>query len=148
MGIYSSTKCGSCGEYWQFMENRNNLSIGPPYLKCRKCLAINKTKQILWRDANLFKKIWFLGVNSIRSIFFGCLGLVMFYAGISKLYEYFFTDNYDDYAGPFWLTIITLLGGFMAYKQFIFLITANSQFKVLEDLYDKNGGFIWSDEMY
>ena len=59
MAVYTTTKCGHCGDTWEWMEQGITPSIGTPVIKCRKCDGLNYTKHVLYRDASIARKIRF-----------------------------------------------------------------------------------------
>ena len=61
MAVYTTAKCGHCGENWTKLNpNAPNTvfgKIGPPVIRCVSCLKDNKTGYKLIRDLNLLEKL-------------------------------------------------------------------------------------------
>ena len=137
MGVLKSTSCGSCGAKWQVLESVGNNMLGSPLVKCRVCKSLNKTSLKLYRDMNLFKKIIFWtdtifthSILGFAALFFG-IG-VGFFAEVS-------------YMQKFIALIITIPLFIFLTKNLFYLPKA---IKYFEETYDKNGGYLWSNEMY
>ena len=71
MARYTTTKCGVCGAIWENMTQGTHSSIGPPLVKCRKCLSLNRTNRVLYRDASASKKVFFWLGQFVSLIFIG-----------------------------------------------------------------------------
>ena len=140
MGVYTSTSCGSCGANWEFMSYGRRNQVGPPYVKCKVCNAVNKTSSKLYRDIGTFRRIYFWLDQGFSNLFFGI-------GGFSMVYGFVFYSEAPD-VGVFLKIFITLMGGGLGVFQFYNLFTTPKQIRNIEELYDKNGGFLWSDEQY
>lgn len=145
MAVYTTTRCGNCGTAWRLLESTHySKEIGPPFIKCRKCDAINQTGKHLWRDApERVKKIFVIkrylqtGVGILMSI-------VMMMIPVMLL-----TNKEEEKTPLFWVGIIFGLSGLY----FLYYLLKNfndykPQAEKIENLIDSNGGFLWSDEMY
>jgi hypothetical protein len=134
MGTYSTTKCGHCNYAWEIMEYGSKGSIGPPVIKCRNCLGMNKNPQVLYREADWYTKLVFWLRVSLNALVFGLGGIA---AGIG------FYLNLDSNLK--WFGVFPFLFG-------IFIVFQTSQNKkainILEKTFDNNGGFVWSDESF
>ena len=131
MGVYTTTRCGYCNDKWEDMEWGSHPSIGPPFIKCRKCGGLNKTKQVLYRDASLGRKISFWFGQGLTALIYGvgAVGL-----GIGML------SSMESYR---WIAFFPIIFGMFQLYQ---LSQQKKDAKALEDSFDKNGGFVWSDE--
>ena len=133
MGIYTTTKCGHCNDLWEDMDWGAHPSIGPPIIKCRKCGGLNKTKQVLYRDASLPTKISFWFGQGMNALLYGVGGVGIGIAMLSSM----------DKNG--WIAFFPLgFGVFQLYE----LTQQTKGAKALEECFDNNGGFLWSDEAY
>tara|TARA_Y100000766_G_C18897840_1_gene601877 strand:+ start:144 stop:572 length:429 start_codon:yes stop_codon:yes gene_type:complete len=141
MAIYTTSKCGNCGISFQFMSSSRDSGYGPPLIKCRNCLTLNKTKFKLYDDMGKFKKIRFWISNCGRLII---AGFMLCALGVACL----FFQPPDEQSG-----ILVLVGlGSFAYGiyhfvnlyQFILYVKKGT----IEKLCEENGGFMWSDAYY
>ena len=139
MPIYTTTKCGKCGAIWENMSSTSarNESIGPPLIKCRLCLCLNRTNQVLYRDASLFKKIRFW-LKTIYSIIL--LGIAPLAFGLYTLINPSSLNLH-----PAFSLLIIFIGLFFIYG-FYKSYSNLDNIKNIEKKYDSNGGFLWSDE--
>lgn len=158
MGTYITTKCGHCKVKWEFLNStRLNIKLGPPIIKCSHCGGLNKTKHKLYRDMNIFEKIWLYVEQTFLRFTFNllviCLGFGILYGtlfmkdedGKIPLNKMIEIDNY--------LGILIFLGmglgviwfGYINLKSSFHLKEIISSY---EELHDNNGGFIWSNEYY
>ena len=135
MASYQSTNCGACGASWQNMSVEHDTNIGPPLIKCRQCNTLNKTKMYLYRDANWFGKLYYWVSTSFSTLLFG--GGAIF-GGIALV---------RSDIGTIAIIIGVLITGFGLYL-FKRLFDSPKYFKILEETFDNNGGFLWSDETY
>ena len=138
MGVYTSTSCGSCGANWDYMAAGRRNPVGPPYVKCRVCNTINKTSSKLYRDMGTFRRIFFwLDLGSANLIFgLGGLGGAIGFA--------FFAPDVNIYLK----ILIVIAFGSLGVSQLYNLFTTPKQIRYIEKTFDKNGGFLWSDEQY
>lgn len=131
--MYIITKCGNCKESWQFLAPAGSAIVGSPIVKCKHCHALNKTSRQLYRDINLFERILFWGGTSLSAILYGLGGLAF---GIGFV---FVTDI--GAIGKVFGVLGFVFGGINLYA----LANTKKSLKQLEETFDKNGGFIWSD---
>lgn len=136
MAKYQSSSCGHCGVNWQFMGS-NDTNIGPPKVKCRSCNQINSTKMYLYRDANWFGKLYYWISLLFNTILFSGVALAVGIGGLMGKFE----SGIIGYV----VGVISLTISLFMFKN-IMRIPKNIQ--VLEKLYDRNGGFLWSDQYY
>ena len=136
MATYQTTKCGSCGTTWDSM-GAVDSNIGPPKVKCRFCNGMNKTKMYLYRDANWFGRLYHWATSLVYAIIFGGILLMVGIGGLLGKFD----------AGWIGYTIgfVALVVSFIMFKN---VLDIPKSIKNLEKLYDKNGGFLWSDEQY
>lgn len=136
MGKYQTTKCGYCGINWAIMSAVDS-NIGPPKVKCRNCDEINNTEMYLYRDANWFGKLYYWVSSLINVIIFGGISFVLGIGGLSGKFD---SGNLGYVVG-----LVALVFSLFKFKD-VFEIPKS--IKNLERIYDKNGGFLWSDEYY
>ena len=136
MGVYTTTKCGICGIAWEQWEYGQHPSIGTPFVKCRHCHGLNKTKQVLYRDSNLFTKISFWSGQIFSNLVQGVFPVVFS----------FFAFTYEDNS---WIIILFGIMALLWGGNNLYHLTKTLDYaKAIEELYDRNGGFLWSDEAY
>ena len=138
MGVYTSISCGSCGANWEVWEYGRESKLGSPLVKCKVCQAINKTSSKLFRDMNFFQKIIFWINHIISTLFFATAGLV-FGIGVA-----FYAEDWEGWTKY----IVLLISIIFALYQFKEIYIIPKAIKSLEQIFDKNGGFLWSDEQY
>jgi hypothetical protein len=138
MATYQTTKCGSCGTAWDSMGAKDS-NIGPTKIKCRSCNGINRTKMYLYRDANWFGKLYYWVTSLVYVIIFGGVSLL---AGLGGL-----LGKFEEAVGWFGY-VIGFFG--LAYSFYMFkgAYDIPKSIKKLEEIFDENGGFLWSDEAY
>ena len=137
MAVYTTTKCGSCGAKWEDESVRGLSSVGPPLVKCKACNINNKTSLKLYRDMNTFEGLFFwLGQGAYCFVF----GQVVLGGAIGIAF-------YADFNILLRIIISIILGG-LGVLVFFNLFTKPQQIKDMEELFDKNGGFHWSNEPY
>jgi len=137
MAVYTTTSCGSCGAKWEVMSVGTTSPVGPPLVKCKVCHVKNKTSCKLYRDMSGFERLLFWLGESIYCFVFGPIGLggaigIAFYADFNIFLRI--------------IIAIILLG--LGTLVFVNLFTKPQQIKDMEKLFDKNGGFLWSNEQY
>ena len=137
MAVYTTTKCGSCGAKWEDDSVRVFSSVGPPLVKCKACNINNKTSLKLYRDMSTFDRLFFWLGQGAYCFVFGPLGLG------SAISIAFYTDF-----NIFLRIIISIILGCLGILVFFNLFTKPQQIKDMEELFDKNGGFLWSNEQY
>ena len=162
MSVYTTAKCGHCGEKWTSLNPNVPWGIiGPPIIKCGSCYKDNKTRHKLMRDLNPIFKWTILIVRSFTGILVS-LGIL---AASVALFIYgwpYFFDNFTNgkMLGKGGLNII--LGvifnviGLLLPLIFLYIgvngiknnVTYSSDVKEVERVFDENGGFIWSHEAY
>ena len=136
MAIYTTTSCGSCGAEWESMSVGKRNSVGPPLVKCKVCNTLNKTSHKLYRNMNTFNRILFwLGEGTYSFIFGlgglgGAIGMALFANDINI----------------FLRIIIPIILGALGCLVLINLFNKPKQISEIEEIYDKNGGFMWSDD--
>lgn len=133
MGVYTTTKCGYCNERWEHMEGGKTPKIGSPFIKCSTCNEINKTGRILYRDASVFQKIFFWLGQSHRFLIYGLIPLIF---GTYILF----------YESEFILFALIFLGSGVYYGYDFY--KTSRLLRELENLYDENGGYLWSYQAY
>ena len=164
MSTYKTTRCGSCGTAWKFME-RNPISImlGPPKVKCRNCHSINSTDLTLPRDItpSQYQKLQ----RQVVAIYLRVIISAIIYAPVMVGSFYLALDFVQDDKMVFLGKLLfglgfTSLGLYLLYNLWQTIIfykevfaanliqTALDGNKWVEELYDKNSGFLWSDEWY
>jgi hypothetical protein len=138
MATYQTTNCGSCGITWDSM-GAVDSNIGPRKIKCRICNGINNTDMYLYRDANWFGKLYYWVTSLVYVIIFGGISLLVGIGGI--------IGKFEEAVGWFGY-VIGFFG--LAYSFYMFkgVYDIPKSIKQLEEIYDKNGGFLWSDEAY
>ena len=162
MGMYQTTKCGHCKAYWNFLSPYVDSMCGPPIIKCRKCGGLNNTGMKLYRDFTKGEKISF---NIGRKIF-GMLKAILFIiVGIGMFYGLLLTEHteYGENTGEsnlgYMLSIdnyfgILLFAGFPILMVYFGvngikgILDTEEDAKLMEELFDANGGFFWSDWQY
>ena len=135
MGKYKTTKCGHCKHYWEILAPAGSAVVGPPIIKCRNCNGLNRTSRNLYRDVKVSQKIYFWAGTLISSIIFGIGGIA---GGIGLISNKDKSGTLGIIMGSFFL-IFGVLNFYILYK-------TKDGLKVMEDDFDKNGGFLWSDE--
>lgn len=158
MGIYTTTKCGHCGEKWEFLSSkRSNILLGPPVVKCSSCNGLNKTKHKLFRDMNNLEKGWFYLQQGFLRIIYNVFIILL---GIGLSYGLLFLEDekgkipfnsmvdMGNYVG------IIIFGGmglsmvWFGWKNLKQSFQLNDIIENLENTYDNNGDFVWSWEFY
>ena len=132
--VLKIVRCGHCNVLWTSEVEESDSLCGPPHIKCRACKKINNTNRVLYRELGLGDKIWVFGGLFLAVLFYGILPVAL---GICALVLGWGGEE---------LSIIFILGGGFGlwwglFKQIDFL-------KKNDALYDKNGGFVWSNEEY
>ena len=157
MGTYKTSKCGHCKKTWAFMEYGGDSSCGPPIIKCVHCNSLNRTKMKLYRNMNLFSRITFwLGRGLFKSIF----GFFMIGFGLAIFYWQYLTveENgqtplaymleINNWFGIIIFHAIALGVVWLGIFQIKEALSTKKQIKSMEELFDKNGGFFWSNQQY
>jgi hypothetical protein len=148
MAVYTTAKCGHCGENWTKLNpNAPNTvfgKIGPPVIRCVSCLKDNKTGYKLIRDFNLLEKLLYVKVKNIFGII---LSLVFIAMGVYLGNDVAYDESLDDSTLYFFLAFACgfILFGAMGIRN---NISGESDLDYTQELFDKNGGFVWSYEMY
>jgi len=148
MAVYTTAKCGHCGENWTKLNpNAPNTvfgKIGPPVIRCVSCLKDNKTGYKLIRDLNLLEKLLYVKVKNIFGII---LSLVFIAMGVYIGKDVAYDESLDDSTLYFFLAFACgfILFGAMGIRN---NISGESDLDYTQELFDKNGGFVWSYEMY
>lgn len=138
MGTYYTTKCGHCNVKWEHFSSRRRSSFGSPNIKCRSCGGMNATAMNLYRDFNLFQKLLYWVVNLIQDLLFLFFGLILFIGGIWSIS--------DSFSGVKLFPI--LVGLYLIVRTVMGLFAYSENRKYIEETYDSNGGFLWSDEQF
>lgn len=148
MGTYSSTSCGNCGQVWQNMESGRNSSFGSPIIKCRACHSLNESESKLYRDMNLFEKGFFWsGQIFLNGLIYGIGGILM---GLHFIDRFDMLERLVQGFGFYSAFMVAVFFAFMGYgvSNIYGLIKLLSTIKKIQALYDKNGGFLWSNEEF
>lgn len=156
MGIYVTTKCGSCGKTWQSFHYGGNSICGAPYIKCYNCKNLNTTKMDLFRNFSFNDKVSFFFTEILFGSLFGLIGLII---GCYFFNTFFIEQNFFNFSlsnDPwYWILIgklfvlIICLGPIFFGLQIIYnKITTYFQINKMEKTYDKQGGFLWSNQQY
>ena len=146
MGIYKTTKCGFCDIKWEFLKPSLDDRLGPPIIKCQSCNTLNKTKSKLFRDLTQkeqkmikFKndKLFFL-INTFLIVISILLGWILL--GIEV----------EDRSLMGTLIVLSVPGLilFGSIKRIEEHESLDEIVSKIENEYDKNGGFIWSNQWY
>ena len=87
MAVYTTAKCGHCGENWTKLNpNAPNTvfgKLGPPVIRCASCLKDNKTGYKLTRDLNPLEKLLYVKVKNIFGIILS-LGAILLGQGLTS----------------------------------------------------------------
>ena len=139
------------------MEYGGDSSCGPPVIKCIHCNSLNRTKMKLYRDMTIFNKITFwLGYGVFKTIF----GAFMIFFGMGTLYFLYaiFQDNgltmmahmleINNWFGIILFHAIAAGVTWVGILQIRETLSAKKHIKIIEDLFDKNGGYFWSNQQY
>jgi hypothetical protein len=156
MGLYVTTKCGHCNETWQLFEYGGNSACGSPNVKCIYCNGVNKTKRNLYRNFNLKDKLSFFISEILFGFIFASIGFVI---GFQFFNMFFLEQNFFDYSNSkdawYWIVIgklfvawLSLAPLLFSFKLFYNKFTIFIQIKKMEKAYDKQGGFLWSNQQY
>ena len=126
-----TTKCGKCRTVWEYMNPDRGSIVGAPFIKCRNCLTMHKTTMNTYKNLNLFGKIWFWFGTILQDglYFFGGLFII-----IGVLF----------YNAPIGILIFAPI----MYPPIKNITTLHKGIEALQEMVDKNGGFLWSDEQY
>ena len=148
--MYSTSKCGGCGKYWEYMNSSSNMTkLGPPIIKCSSCGSMNRTKFKLFREMTVFEKIILLG----GQLFVACFSLGMVVVGLCILYDYFLNNGdwrmgsaFNEWYGVLIVVFLMLFGsgGVLGSLPNKIRRVINN----LESSFDLNGGYISSEEYY
>jgi len=148
--MYSTSKCGNCGKYWEYMNSSGNMDkLGPPIIKCSSCGSMNKTKFKLFREMSVFEKIILFGKNFVVA----CFGLGMVVVGLCALYDYFLNGGIWGLGGFFdeWYGVL-IVGFLLLFGTGAVLGSSPNRIRKvinnLESSFDLNGGYISSEEYY
>jgi hypothetical protein len=157
MGTYQISKCGHCKKTWASMEYLADSSCGPSIIKCVLCDSLNLTRMKLYRDMTFFKRFIFWLVRGIVKPIFG---LFMLGLGIGFLYWQYLTID-EGGQTPMshmfeinnWFTIIFFnaiaIGlGWLGILNIRDSLSIKMQINQMEKLFDKNGGYLWSNQEY
>lgn len=157
MGTYQTSKCGNCENTWSFMKYGGDSSCGPSVIKCVHCNGLNRTKMKLYRDFSLLNKLAFwLGRGLFKPIF----GLFMMVSGLGILYWQYLTveDNglspmshmleINNWFGIIFFHAIAIGVAWLGISKITDTFSTKKQIMAMEQLFDKNGGFFWSNEQY
>ena len=157
MGTYQTSKCGHCKKTWAFMEYGGDSSCGPPVIKCVHCNGLNRTKMKLYREMTFFNKLTFwLGRGLVKPIF----GLFMIGFGMAILYWQYLTveDNgqspmshmleINNWFGIIFFHAIAIGVAWLGISQIRDTLSTKKQVQIMEQIFDENGGFFWSNQQY
>ncbi len=156
MGVYITTRCGHCNISWQLYKYGENSECGAPNVKCSSCQGMNGTRMDLYRNFDFGDKVAFFVTDIIFPMGFGLIGL-----GIGGYFFYtsFIQQNFFDFSisnDPwYWILIGKLFILFIAFGPILFGLTIiyaklniYRQIKKMEKIYDKQGGFLWSNQQF
>tara|TARA_R110002020_G_scaffold425459_2_gene634886 strand:- start:1684 stop:2088 length:405 start_codon:yes stop_codon:yes gene_type:complete len=129
--VLKIVRCGHCNVLWTSEVEESDSLCGPPHIKCRACKKINNTNRVLYRDMDIGDKIWVFGGLFLAVLFYGIFPVVL---GV-------FAIIWGKDAGVIAIGIGAFGIWWGLFKQIDF-------FKKNDALYDKNGGFVWSNEEY
>lgn len=129
--VLKIVRCGHCNVLWTSEVEESDSLCGPPHIKCRSCKKINNTNRVLYRDMDIGDKIWVFGGLFLAVLFYGIFPVVL---GV-------FAIIWGKDAGVIAIAIGAFGIWWGLFKQIDF-------FKKNDALYDKNGGFVWSNEEY
>ena len=156
MGRYVTTRCGHCDKNWQLFRYGGNSVCGSSNVKCHYCSGMNVTKMNLFRNFNLNDKISFFITEILFAIGFASIGLGMG----SYFFNTFFIEqsffNFSISKDPwYWILIGKLFILFITLGPLLFgfntiynKLSVFRQIKKMEKKYDKQGGFLWSNQQY
>ena len=148
MAVYTTAKCGHCGDNWTKLNpNAPNTvfgKLGPPVIRCASCLKDNKTGYKLTRDLNQLEKLLYVKVKNIFGII---LSLVFIAIGVYTGNVVAYDESIKDPPSYFYLAFACgfIFFGAMGIRN---NISGESDLDYTQELFDKNGGFVWSYEMY
>lgn len=157
MGTYQTSRCGHCKKTWAFMQYGADSSCGPSVIKCIHCNSLNRTKMKLYRDMTSFDRFTFwLRRGFLKPI----IGLIMLGIGMGIIYWQYLTveengqfpmANMLENNGWFGIIIIHVIAISFAWYGISHIkdtLLTKKQIKEMEEIFDKNGGFFWSNQQY
>lgn len=156
MGVYVTIRCGHCNKPWQLHQYGANSVCGAPNVKCSFCKGMNGTKRDLYRNFDFGDKVSFFVTEVFFPICFGCIGL-----GIGGYFfnSFFIQQNFFDFnlsndpwywilVGKIFIIFISLgplhFGLHIIYNK----LNIYRQINKMQKVYDKQGGFLWSDQQF
>jgi len=151
MVVYTTAKCGHCGVNWTALSPKapNTVfgKLGPPVIRCASCLKDNKTGYKLIRDLNPLEKILYVKVKNIFGII---LSLVFIAMGVYLGYDIVYDESIKDEGNFLMIFLSAFACGFIFFGAMGIRnnISGVSDLDYTQELFDKNGGFVWSYEMY
>ena len=150
--VYTSAKCPHCGDRWALLDpdgpNTLGGKIGPPVLKCGACLKDVETGYKFIRDLNIFEKLIYVYLKQIFAIILSMVFLYMAYfiTTIDAFRDLLFSGNFVGIVFGGGVVVYFLYFAVMGIKNNINI--GDNDTKAMEELYDANGGFLWSYEFY
>lgn len=157
MGTYQTSKCGYCKVTWSFMEYGGDSSCGPPVIKCVHCKGLNRTKMKLYRDMSPFNRITFwIGRGLVKPIY----GLFMIGFGVGLLYwQYIIVEEdgqtsmehmleINNWIGIVFFNAIAVGLMWLGISQIRDTFSIKKQIDQMENIFDENGGYFWSNQQY
>jgi len=158
MSVYTTAKCGHCGEKWTSLNPSVPWGIfGPPVIRCIHCQKDNKTRHKLPRDVNPIIKVLISAIKGffglVVSLAILCVGPAIFFG----MYQSYGPDWYyvsSDPSKGFNFVFVGMIA-FFVFGSFYWGITGirnslkfDSDMRIVERKFDENGGFLWSNEAY
>jgi hypothetical protein len=158
MSVYTTAKCGHCGEKWTRLNPNVPWGIfGPPVIRCIKCNKDNKTRHKLPRDVNPIIKVLISAIKGffglLVSLIILCVGPAIGMGVYSEYGSNFIYVSGDPSKGinyVFTVMILLFVIGPVIYgiKGVINTLKFKSDMLIVERKFDENGGFLWSNEAY
>ena len=140
MGVYSSIKCGFCGESWRLFSFGAQAPFGPPNVKCNACKNINSTEKQWYCTSSKLDKITII----VLMCWVYILTLII---GIGMIIIPFFNFETDSQksSAPFAFLFGLVLLGYSIYR----LTKIKKSLKFENEWVNKykiNGGYLTQDE--
>ena len=155
MSVYTTAKCGHCGETWaRFNPNVPWGVVGPPVIRCAKCLKDNKTSHKLARDISPLLKVFISlfggGLKVIYSLIMITMGFLIAMGVYSEYGSNWYKGNTDSLNIVWTIVVLMFTLGPIIFGIIGMINTLkwNKTTRRVEELFDENGGFLWSYEAY
>ena len=150
MGTYRFSKCGNCGHFFETGEWGRDSAFGPPMIKCSLCDSLNKTNYTLFRDMSFFKKASVIFGQFFRVLLFGIGGIFFSIGWIWNFLDLpgVIQNGVDSIVG--FLLMLAIPIGILIYaiSEIRSFLNLFKTIKTYEKMYDKNKGFLWSNEWF